>query len=179
MTPVAITQFTLVSALGAGRAATLAALREGRSGLQRRDFDSADLNTWLGVVDGLDDVELAPHLSDYDCRNNRLAELTLRSDDFGVHVRAAAARWGAHRVGVFLGTSTSGILSVELAYRQRDPLDGACHRACTTPVCRTPTRWPATCVRPSACAGRRLSFPPPARPAPRSSRRRRACCTPA
>ncbi|MEO7854568.1 MAG: beta-ketoacyl synthase N-terminal-like domain-containing protein, partial [Rubrivivax sp.] len=125
MTPVAITDFTLVSALGAGRAATLAALRESRSGLQQRRFESAELDTWLGVVDGLDEVELAPHLSDYDCRNNRLAELALRSDGFGARVRAAASRWGSQRVGVFLGTSTSGILSVELAYRQRDPHDGS------------------------------------------------------
>lgn len=125
MTPVAVTDFTLVSALGAGRAATLDALLEGRSGLQRRRFEGAELDTWLGVVDGLEAVELAPHLSGYDCRNNRLAELTLRSDGFGARVRAAASRWGVHRVGVFLGTSTSGILSIEMAYRQRNAHDGS------------------------------------------------------
>nr|NLZ40389.1 beta-ketoacyl-ACP synthase [Comamonadaceae bacterium] len=36
-----------------------------------------------------------------------------------------AARWGAARVGVFVGTSTSGILHTEVAYRQRDPATGA------------------------------------------------------
>ena len=34
-------------------------------------------------------------------------------------------RYGAARIGVFIGTSTSGILQTELAYRQRDPLSGA------------------------------------------------------
>ncbi len=37
----------------------------------------------------------------------------------------AASRHGRERVGVFLGTSTSGILETELAYRQRDPVSGA------------------------------------------------------
>jgi 3-oxoacyl-[acyl-carrier-protein] synthase-1 len=39
--------------------------------------------------------------------------------------QAAARRWGAARVGVFLGTSTSGILQTEVAYRHRDPATGA------------------------------------------------------
>jgi 3-oxoacyl-[acyl-carrier-protein] synthase I len=36
-------------------------------------------------------------------------------------VRAARARWGAHRVAVLLGTSTAGLLETELAYRHRGP----------------------------------------------------------
>ena len=40
-------------------------------------------------------------------------------------MRAAIARYGARRIGVFLGTSTSGILQTELAYRRRDPVTGA------------------------------------------------------
>ena len=39
-------------------------------------------------------------------------------------VAAAKQRYGADRVGVFLGTSTSGILSTEIAYQQRDALSG-------------------------------------------------------
>ena len=39
-------------------------------------------------------------------------------------VARARARYGTHRIGIFLGTSTSGILQTELAYRDRDP-DGA------------------------------------------------------
>ncbi len=40
-------------------------------------------------------------------------------------VANCASRVGAHRVGLFIGTSTSGILQTELAYRQRDPDSGA------------------------------------------------------
>ena len=35
-------------------------------------------------------------------------------------VAKACARWGAERIGVFLGTSTSGLLQTERAYRRRD-----------------------------------------------------------
>jgi 3-oxoacyl-[acyl-carrier-protein] synthase I len=125
MTPLAVSDFTCVSALGHGRAATLAALLESRTGLLPQQFETAALNTWLGVVAGADDVQLPAAMSDFDCRNNRLAELGLRADGFGEQVRAAAARYGAARVAVFLGTSTAGILQTEVAYRHRDATTGA------------------------------------------------------
>ena len=125
MKPLAVTAHTLVSALGQGRAATLAALQQGRSGLRRIDFETAALGTWLGQVDGLDELDWPAGLADFDCRNNRLAELGLRSDGFADAVQRARARFGAGRIGVFLGTSTSGILQTELAYRRRDPATGA------------------------------------------------------
>jgi 3-oxoacyl-[acyl-carrier-protein] synthase-1 len=43
-------------------------------------------------------------------------------------VERAASRVGRNRVGVFLGTSTSGILETELAYRDRDPATGVLRR---------------------------------------------------
>jgi 3-oxoacyl-[acyl-carrier-protein] synthase-1 len=133
MQPLAITHHTLVSALGHGRAAHAAALQDGRTGLVRRSFETADIGSWLGVVDGVDELawsgvgtaDAAAALAGYDCRNNRLAELALRSDGFAEAVRAAAARWGTCRIGVFLGTSTSGILATEVAYRHRAADTGA------------------------------------------------------
>ena len=125
MKPLAVVDYTVVSALGHGRAATLAALQAGRTGLARQDFETAALGTWLGVVAGADEVVLQPELSAHDCRNNRLAELALRADAFGSRVQRAARRWGAARVGVFLGTSTAGILQTEIAYRHRDADTGA------------------------------------------------------
>jgi 3-oxoacyl-[acyl-carrier-protein] synthase-1 len=124
MKPLAIADFTVVSALGHGREAMRTALQAGRTGLKKQAFETATIDTWLGVVEGADDVKLPAHLSEHDCRNNRLAELGLRADGFGERVRAAAARYGAARVGVFLGTSTSGILQTEVAYRQRGLVDG-------------------------------------------------------
>ena len=118
--PLALTAFTATSALGVGCAPLLAALRAGRSGLKPCDFEGARLDTWIGEVPGLADVQLPPDLAAYDCRNNRLALLGLRADGFEDAARAAIARHGADRVALVLGTSTSGILSAEAAYRERD-----------------------------------------------------------
>ena len=73
----------------------------------------------------MDAVQLPAHLAPFDCRNNRLALMGLMQDGFAEAVRAAIAKYGAQRVGVFLGTSTSGILQTERAYRRRDPATGA------------------------------------------------------
>ena len=53
MKPLAITHYTVASALGLGLAPTLAALRVGRTGLAPRDFETAYIGTWLGVVDAV------------------------------------------------------------------------------------------------------------------------------
>ncbi len=98
----------------------MAALRERRSGLARCAFETVELDTYVGEVAGVDQVAMPANLRDYDCRNNRLAQFALDSDGFVEHARAARARYGAERIGVFLGTSTAGILETELAYRRRD-----------------------------------------------------------
>jgi 3-oxoacyl-[acyl-carrier-protein] synthase I len=124
MNPLPITHATLTTALGAGLADHLAALQAQRCGLRPCAFDDVDLPGWIGRVAGLEDAALPAALREYDCRNNRLAWLGLQQDGFLAAAQAARARWGAHRVAVLLGTSTSGILHSELAYRRRGP-DGA------------------------------------------------------
>lgn len=124
MTPLPISACTLTTALGAGKAATLAALQAGRSGLAPLRFREVPLPTWTGEVAGVDAVALPHELIEFDCRNNRLAWLGLQQDGFVDQVAAARRRWGSARIGVFLGTSTSGLLHTELAYRRRGA-DGA------------------------------------------------------
>jgi 3-oxoacyl-[acyl-carrier-protein] synthase-1 len=118
--PLAITHATLSTALGAGLGPTLEALLAGRTGLQPCRFADVALPGWVGEVDGVDAVELPAPLARFDCRNNRLAWLGLQQDGFLAAVAAARQRWGAHRVAVLMGTSTSGILQTELAYQRRD-----------------------------------------------------------
>ena len=125
MSPLHLTAYTMTSALGAGLAPTLEALRQQRSGVRSMRWETVDLDTCLGEVGGLDDFRLREDLAAFDCRNNRLAQLGLEQDGFVMAVREAMRRHGADRIGVFLGTSTSGILSSELAYRQRDAATGA------------------------------------------------------
>ena len=112
--------FTATTALGVGKAPLLAALQAGTSGLQPCDFESADIATWIGQVPGVDQMRLPSELAAYDCRNNRLALQGLQADGFEQAARQAIARYGADRVALVLGTSTSGILSAEAAYRERD-----------------------------------------------------------
>ncbi|MBV8308131.1 MAG: beta-ketoacyl-[acyl-carrier-protein] synthase II, partial [Gammaproteobacteria bacterium] len=75
MSPLALTAFTATSALGRGLAATLDSLRTQRSGLAPCSFETVTLDTCVGAVAELDAVRLPPELSEYDCRNNRLAWL--------------------------------------------------------------------------------------------------------
>jgi len=117
ISPLLITAYTMVNALGRGIDETLTALQEGRSGLRPCDFEDADLATWIGRVEGLEDKPIGGDLCAFDCRNNRLARLTLEQDDFAAAVKAARQRYGAHRIGIFVGTSTAGILETERAYR--------------------------------------------------------------
>ncbi|MGH8821510.1 MAG: beta-ketoacyl synthase N-terminal-like domain-containing protein, partial [Rhodoferax sp.] len=125
MQPLLLSQFTATSCIGRGLTPTLASLRARRSGLQPCDFDGAGLDTWTGSVAGVDDEVLHADLRVYDCRNNRLAQLGLKQDHFEQAVEQALARVGRRRMGVFLGTSTSGIGQTELAYRHRDLATGA------------------------------------------------------
>ena len=61
-------------------------------------------------------LNLAPaeSLARYDCRNNRLLLAALAQ--IAPAVEAARERYGAHRIGVVLGTSTSGIEAAEAAF---------------------------------------------------------------
>jgi len=125
MQPLLITRYAAVNCLGAGEAALLEALRARRSGLAPCEFETAAVDTWVGQVPALDETRIRGGLEAYDCRLNRLAQLCLEQDGFAAAVAAARSRYGAARIGVFIGTSTSGILETELAYRRRDPQSGA------------------------------------------------------
>ncbi len=125
MKPLLLSHFTATSCIGRGLSPTLESLRRRTSGLTHCDFDTVELDTYIGAVTGVDDVVLRADLAEYDCRNNRLLQLALEQDGFTAAVQAAAAKYGQQRIGLFLGTSTSGILQTELAYRRRDPVSGA------------------------------------------------------
>ena len=122
--PLMVSAYTLVNALGRGAQASFDALQAAKGGLRPCDFGDADLDTWIGRVEGLEDAPVMTELGDFDCRNNRLAQLGLEQDEFAHRVAEVRRRHGAERIGVFIGTSTSGVLQAELAYRHRDPSSG-------------------------------------------------------
>ncbi len=131
MTPVAIRAYTATTALGHGREAQADALQARRSGLRRNDFGDgatadARLDTWIGRVDGIEDIVLPPALAPFDCRNNRLAWLALQQDGMLDGLAALRDRYGAERVAIIIGTSTSSIGASEEAYTRLEsrPPDG-------------------------------------------------------
>ena len=124
MRPALLSAYTMTTCLGRGLEAARAALRAPRSALAPCRFESVQLDTFVGEIAGVDDVAVPAGLARYDCRNNRAAELALAQDGFADAVARSARRHGPDRIGVFMGTSTAGILQTELAYRRRGA-DGA------------------------------------------------------
>jgi 3-oxoacyl-[acyl-carrier-protein] synthase-1 len=114
--PLQISAYTATSAVGVGKASLTAALEQSRSGLRFNDFGPQPLPTWIGRVDGLEDLRLPDALAHWDCRNNRLAWLGLQADGFLEAVAAARERYGPARIALVLGTSTSSIGETELSY---------------------------------------------------------------
>ncbi len=126
MSPLHLSHFTASSCLGHGLDAMQTMLLQQKSGLRPCHFETVnDLATYIGETPNVDAAALPATLAAHNCRNNRLAWLGLQQDGFSAAVEAAIARHGRRRVGVFLGTSTAGILQTELAYRRRDPVSGA------------------------------------------------------
>jgi 3-oxoacyl-[acyl-carrier-protein] synthase-1 len=125
MMPLVLSHYTASCCVGHGVAPLVAALLDGRGGLRPCSFETAELDIHVGAVSNIDAERLPAALHYFNCRNNRLAQLALRQDGFDAALRALIARVGRRRVGLFLGTSTSGILETELAYRHRDPISGA------------------------------------------------------
>jgi 3-oxoacyl-[acyl-carrier-protein] synthase I len=125
MQPLFISHYTLTTCLGLGQQANWNAVVQQRTGLKPCAFETVNLPTFIGQVQGVETQAMLVRMAHHLCRNNQLAQLALEQDGFGDAVRVAMDKYGRDRVGVFLGTSTSGILSTELAYRHRDALTGA------------------------------------------------------
>jgi len=135
--PLRISAYTLSTAAGDGRAQTLQALRARRSGLRPNDFGLTPIPTWIGRVAGLEDEPLPLQFSEWECRNNRLAWRGLITDQFRDAVLAARERYGAGRVAVVMGTSTSSIGASEEAYTRLDS-DGRYPADLRRPIIHTP-----------------------------------------
>ena len=113
MTGTFLTQLGLVCSLGENAASVRAGLfAAAPSGVKTTDFFSSDRPLALGRVEATL-PSLAPMALEFRSRNNAL--LTLALAQIRPAVDAAISRFGPERVGVVLGTSTSGIGEAELA----------------------------------------------------------------
>ncbi len=121
-----LTSLGIVNALGMGAEAVAARLFAPTNGswwqagaLAPRADLVPGATLWVGAVDQpLPEIPAA--LQHYACRNNQLALAALQQ--MRAPIAAALARYGADRIAVILGTSTSGMAEGEagLAARQRD-----------------------------------------------------------
>lgn len=111
--PLRVTDYAVLSALGATREQNLQALAAGRSGLGPPPF-ALSFGTAVGMVTA-DLPELPPALAPWSTRLARMAaQLVQQLDE---PLRAARARWRPERIAVLLGTSTAGADSTERAYQ--------------------------------------------------------------
>ncbi|MFV8782815.1 beta-ketoacyl-ACP synthase [Microbulbifer sp. SA54] len=121
-----LNQMRLVCALGCDEDAVAERLFCGDvSAMQRGSRWLGPEFSRFGVVETpLPQVPAA--LAEYDCRNNRLAQLVASGLEDAL--AAQIARYGRHRIGVVMGTSTSGIASGEQHLEQGASADGKNYR---------------------------------------------------
>lgn len=147
MTPLAVSAYTAVSALGTGVQAHRQALADGRGSLRLNDISSQPLPCHVGRVDGIEAHPLPAALERWECRNNRLLHMGLQADGFAARVAPLRERFGAERIGVFMGTSTSSIEATERGYREQvDARLPAALRRRRIHTLHSPSAFTATCL---------------------------------
>jgi len=115
--PLKISHYTSSSAVGLGKESLLNAIQEQQTGLTANDFPGCDLDTFIGKVDNVESTVLPSTMQSFNCRNNRLTYLALQQDGFADCINELKSRVGASKIGVLLGTSTSGIQETEAAFQ--------------------------------------------------------------
>ena len=117
---IAITASCIATCLGRGRAVHAKAMRYGTSGLMPCDYPNVPFECYIGRVAGIESDPFPQALAAFDSRANRISMAALGTDGFLEAIDAARRRWGADRMGAVLGTSTSGVETLELEYRARE-----------------------------------------------------------
>jgi len=121
MKPLKISHYTVTTALGSGCNANLKKLLSGESGLLPCSFfEIKNLNTWVGKISALDSFVFPAEWHEFECRNNALSIMALQQDDFYNKAQKIIQHYGAERVALFMGTSTSGGHQTEKAYIARE-----------------------------------------------------------
>ncbi len=116
--PLPITACSVFSACGLGTQSLYSALLDGQHCLHPPRLFDIDFPVWCGEIANALLPELTPPLQIFSTRNARIALAAINHPPDGLRsvVQQAIERYGAHRVGIVLGTSTSGIYETENAY---------------------------------------------------------------
>ncbi|WP_244816392.1 beta-ketoacyl-[acyl-carrier-protein] synthase family protein [Caballeronia sp. Lep1P3] len=106
----------MVNALGGDVDSIATALASGESpGMGRMRMQHGD--AFVGRVTGSLDIAPPVALAHFDCRNNRMLLAAL--EQIRPDIEAARERYGSARIGVIVGTSTSGVGAAEEAFAHR------------------------------------------------------------
>lgn len=111
-----VINYQSTSAAGLNLADLRVALEQQTSGLRKNDFPQSSLKTWIGRVSQIDDIDLG----EWQSRNNALAHIGLQQGELLTHIEALKVRFGAQRLGLVMGSSTSSIDRTETAYTDLD-----------------------------------------------------------
>jgi len=110
-----IIDYESCSAGGVNLKALRTSLKNYDSGLIKNNLPGSDLDTWVGVVEQISNVTDLGH---YQSRNNALAALGFEQGTIRHTVTGLMKKYGASRVGLVMGSSTSSIDRTETAYTQ-------------------------------------------------------------
>lgn len=111
---VRIVDYESTSAAGVNIAELREAIQTRTSGLRLNDLPDSSLNTWIGRVPEVDDIQLGAWQS----RNNALAALGLEQGSIKETVARLIKRFSSARIGLVMGSSTSSIDRTETAYTE-------------------------------------------------------------
>jgi 3-oxoacyl-[acyl-carrier-protein] synthase-1 len=118
VTPIPITACSVSCASGIGTQHLYASLISGQTCLQTPRLISTEFTAYTGEIADKLLPTLDPELQTYSTRNTQIALATLNhpQDALRSAIHNAVARYGADRIGVVIGTSTSGIYETENCY---------------------------------------------------------------
>jgi len=117
ISPVAIIAYSALSACGMGNKALYQCLAANQSELKHLSLFNIPFPAYVGEIKQ-PLLDIRDQLGEYNCRNARVALTALNDKQGGVRnaVEVAKEKYGVHRIGVIIGTSTSGLYETEAAY---------------------------------------------------------------
>ena len=116
-----IIDYESCSAAGINLSALRTSLKQHKSGLIKNNLPGSDLDTWIGVVEQINGVD---DLGQWQSRNNALAALGYEQGTIRHTVSALISKYGAARIGLVMGSSTSSIDRTEEAYTKLNSDNG-------------------------------------------------------
>jgi len=114
---VAITAYTTLNACGLGNKALSQALENNQSSLSELELFEVNFKTLVGEIKQ-PLATISNHLQAYQSRNAQVALTALNYQEDGLRLAIEKAKqyYGAERIAVIIGTSTSGLYETESAY---------------------------------------------------------------